>query len=176
MKVAIEPGTRVGALLDAYPELEEVLIGMAAPFEKLRNPVLRKTVGKVATLEQAAKIGGVGLRELVSRLREAAGVGGDAVVDGCERDGAAWLSTAPVEFEIDADAMLERGVHPFGRVRECAAKLQAGRVIRLTSAFRPEPLIETMRRAGLEARCEEIGPGEFVSWFGRLDATPPNID
>ncbi|HJZ98426.1 MAG TPA: DUF1858 domain-containing protein, partial [Candidatus Solibacter sp.] len=72
MSVAIEPGTRIGSLLDAYPELEEVLIGMAATFEKLRNPVLRKTVGKVATLEQAAKIGGVGLRELVSRLREAA--------------------------------------------------------------------------------------------------------
>ena len=43
------------------------------PFAKLRNPVVRRTVAKVATLEQAAKIGGVSLQAMILRLREVTG-------------------------------------------------------------------------------------------------------
>ena len=50
----IQSSTKVGQLLDAYPELEEVLIKMAPPFKKLKNPILRKSIAKVATLQQAA--------------------------------------------------------------------------------------------------------------------------
>lgn len=73
MNLPIHPETKVGALLDAYPELEAVLISIAPAFEKLRNPILRRTVAKVATLEQAARIGGVRVRDLVNQLRQAAG-------------------------------------------------------------------------------------------------------
>lgn len=40
----ITPSTKVAELLAAYPELEAVLIGMAPPFKKLKNPVLRRSV------------------------------------------------------------------------------------------------------------------------------------
>ena len=33
----ITPELRVGALLEAYPELETILVGIAPPFAKLRN-------------------------------------------------------------------------------------------------------------------------------------------
>ena len=164
----IGPETKVRALLEEYPELEEVFLAMAPAFERLRNPVLRRTVAKVATLEQAAKLGGVGLPEMVRALRTAAGIDGPAVsVRAAAGAEPAWLASCPVAEEIDAGAMLERGVHPIGRVRECAARLHDGQVIRLTSPFRPEPLLETMRRTGLEAICEEEAPGRFVSYFGR---------
>ena len=48
-KLIISPKTKVGELLDVYPELEPVLMSMSPAFEKLRNPVLRKTVARVAT-------------------------------------------------------------------------------------------------------------------------------
>lgn len=80
MSLAITPATRIGDLLAAHPELEEVLTGMAPAFAKLRNPILRKTVAKVATVEQAARIGGMDLREMVSRLRAAAGQGRSGVL------------------------------------------------------------------------------------------------
>ena len=51
-KITISPKTKVGELLDAYPELENVLMAMSPAFEKLKNPILRKTVAKVATLQQ----------------------------------------------------------------------------------------------------------------------------
>jgi len=42
----INPRTKVGELLDACPRLEEVLIAQAPVFEKLRNPVLRRTAAR----------------------------------------------------------------------------------------------------------------------------------
>src|ERR1051326_2862002 len=73
MSLTIDPETTVGAWLEAYPEVESVLVEMAPAFAKLRNPVVRRTVAKVATLEQAAKIGGVSLRAMIRRLRGVTG-------------------------------------------------------------------------------------------------------
>jgi len=69
----IMPTTKVAALLDHFPQLEDVLIGMAPPFRKLKNPVLRKSVAKVASLRQAAAVGRVPVVELVNKLRAAVG-------------------------------------------------------------------------------------------------------
>jgi hypothetical protein len=47
----ITPSTRFAEMLDNYPELEDTLIGIAPSFKKLKNPFLRKSVAKVATLK-----------------------------------------------------------------------------------------------------------------------------
>jgi len=73
MSLLVGPETTVGAMIEAYPELESVLVEMAPAFAKLRNPVVRRTVAKVATLEQAAKIGGINLRTMILRLRNVTG-------------------------------------------------------------------------------------------------------
>lgn len=47
--IEITPSVTAHELLEAYPELEDVLIGIAPPFKKLKNPLLRKSVAKMAT-------------------------------------------------------------------------------------------------------------------------------
>ena len=42
-------------------------------FSALKNPVLRRTVAKVTTLRQAAKVGNVELTDMINRLREEVG-------------------------------------------------------------------------------------------------------
>jgi hypothetical protein len=69
----ITPATKVAELLEQWPDLEPVLVAQAPAFQKLRNPVLRRTIARVATLEQAAGIAGIEPRELVMTLRRAAG-------------------------------------------------------------------------------------------------------
>jgi hypothetical protein len=64
----ILPETKVGALLQAYPQLEDELIAIAPRFTALRNPVLRRTVARITTLAQAA-VAEIPTRELVDRLR-----------------------------------------------------------------------------------------------------------
>ena len=46
-------------VLEAYPFLEEQIVNIAPPFQNLKNPVLRRTVGKIATLEKVAQVGGM---------------------------------------------------------------------------------------------------------------------
>ena len=69
----ITPSTRVAEMLDNYPELEDTLIGIAPPFKKLKNPFLRKSFAKVATLKHIASVGNVPLTELINKLRLAVG-------------------------------------------------------------------------------------------------------
>ena len=69
MNIPITPETKIAELLDAYPQLEEVLIRQSAHFTALKNPILRKTVAKVATIEKAAQMSGIPVRRLVATLR-----------------------------------------------------------------------------------------------------------
>lgn len=175
MSLPITPDTKVGELLAAYPGVEEHLIAWAPAFAKLRNPILRRTVAKIATLEQAARVGGISVRDLVRRLREAVGQPAgeaDAAATEASEETPAWVNDEHVRFAIDADAMLETGVHPIGKVRACAAELRPGELIKLTSSFRPEPLLETMRRGGLTVYCAEFTPGRHATYMARLPEDP----
>ena len=60
-------------LLDAYPQLEDLLIELSPAFKKLKSPVLRKTVAKIASLQQAASIGNISISEMINKLRNAVG-------------------------------------------------------------------------------------------------------
>jgi len=64
----IEPKTRLDDLLKAYPFLLEFLAGYSPKFAKLRNPVLRKTVGKLATLGQVAGLGDMPVADLLGAI------------------------------------------------------------------------------------------------------------
>jgi hypothetical protein len=170
MSVPINPETTIGSLLEAYPHLEATLIDLAPAFAKLRNPVIRRTVAKVATLEQAAKIGGISLHTMILELRQAAGASGPdlcaAETSQPDDDAPAWLLHGRIAQEIDAGSLLEHGVHPIGMVREAIGKLGPGEVVVLRSSFRPEPLIETMRRAGAVVHSYAQGGTHFTR-FGR---------
>ena len=82
-------------------------------------------------------------------------------------DDASWLLSARVVEEVDADAMLERGVHPIGKIREAVSALEPGEVVVLRSGFRPQPLIETLRRAGAVVHSSQQG-ATYVTRFGRV--------
>ncbi len=150
MSLLIDANTRIADLLAAHPGAAEHLPALKA----IQNPVLRKTVEQSSTVERMARLGGVSVQQLVNLLREAVGQ-------------APAAEPRRVRFEINATAMLEKGVHPIGEVRERAAQLQPGECIRLESPFRPEPLIETMRRGGFAVESEEVSPGRHFTYITR---------
>lgn len=60
----ITPQTTVHEILTNYPFLLDILAERAPVFAKLKNPVLRASIGRVATLEKAASLGGMPCLEL----------------------------------------------------------------------------------------------------------------
>jgi hypothetical protein len=188
---AITPTLKVGDLLEHYPELEPALLAVSPAFSKLRNPVLRRTVARVATLEQAAKIGGVAPRDLVNTLRRAAGLPtfvelhgeGAPVAAGCASAptcgvaaGAAppcerpdWAAPTCAAVTLDADALLAADTHPLGIIRRELAQGPPNRIVTLRSSFRPEPLLDEMRRTGVDVHCDAEGPGRYVTYLRKRE-------
>ena len=62
--LTLTPKTTVHTLLKEYPFLLDFLAGYHPEFKKLTNPVLRRTIGRMATLDTVAEQGNVPLNRL----------------------------------------------------------------------------------------------------------------
>jgi hypothetical protein len=165
----ITPKTKVGELLDAYPALEEVLIEISPVFAKLKNPILRKTVAKVATLQQAAIIGGMPVEELVNRLRKEAGQEINAVgeddVDYLSATPPEWFSPDKVTDHFDATRMINAGDSPMNEVLLRAKRLNKSEIFEIRTPFVPAPIIEILIEKGFKVWVEKTDTGvkSFIS-------------
>jgi len=59
---------KINDLLKKYPELLDFLVNKWPTFKKLKNPVLRNTIGKMATLNQAATMAGIDVSTLITEI------------------------------------------------------------------------------------------------------------
>ncbi len=172
-RCAITPATKVAELLESWPELEPVLVAQAPAFRRLKNPVLRRTVARVATLEQAAGVGGVAVRDLVAALRRAAGLddttpGESGLVEGGAVSAMPeWVISGRVVATVDAGALLDAGEVPLPVVNEKARGLGTGELLRIDSDFRPAPLVESIAKQGLRSYVREASPGRFETFVSR---------
>ncbi len=164
---------KVAELLSEYPELEDLLISMSPAFVKLRNPVLRRSVARVANLQQAAAVGRLDVTDLVNELRVAVGQTPlvDMAVDHVEYFGAPpeWFEPAAVakvlrEQDIDPNKM------PINPVLHAARDLDDGEVVELVTAHLPAPGIDLLRRKGLVVWSLEHD-GSIHTFVGR----PPHV-
>lgn len=168
-KLIITPQTKIRELIDAYPEVEETLVSMAPAFSKLRNPVLRNTVARVTSLNQAALIGNVDVAELVNCLRSKIGQDISDVLLNTDSESMKttpdWFKKDKVVATLDARPMLEAGLHPIAEVFDHLSKLNSGNIFELITGFIPAPLIDKARDKGFPAYSVEERNGEFHTYF-----------
>ncbi|MGE5378458.1 MAG: DUF1858 domain-containing protein, partial [Bacteroidota bacterium] len=140
-------------ILDVYPFLEEQIINIAPPFKNLKNPVLRRTVGKIATLEIVAQVGGMDTGRLVNTLRQAVGQD-DLGLEAASQlkvaiprlaDDPEWIAGEP-QFTVNGTEILQRGEVPLGKVNELLRQLAAKSYILLVTNFEPVPILEAMQK------------------------------
>jgi hypothetical protein len=153
--LVISPKTKVGELLDAYPQLESILLDLSPAFAKLKNPILRKTVARIATLQQAAVVGGLRTDELVNRLRKEAGQNEMAG----EADGNMylvpvapdWFDASKIARHFDATPVINAGASPLQEINSLARNLQPGEMLEVSTPFVPAPVIDMLREKGFRA-------------------------
>lgn len=163
----ITPKTKVLELIETYPELEEILIEIAPAFKKLKNPVLRKTVAKIATLQQAASIGGIKTEELINKLRKEVGqenITGDA---GTEYNYVkpVWFSEEKITKRFNASEMLAAGEHPVNLVIADLKQLEEGNIYLLVAPFLTAPLIDKATSLNLKHWIDRLSDEEFYIYF-----------
>ena len=165
----ITPDTKIGALLDKFPQLEEVLTKVAPEFKKLRNPILRRTVAKVVSLRQVAALGKVSLAEMINTLRTEAGIQDLFMGKNSEmtfgKEKPSWFSDSKIVSRLDIQPMLESGQQPIQHVlRECQ-KLKPDEIYEVISPFLPAPLIEQAEKLRYSVWSQEESPNVYKTYF-----------
>ncbi|MBI2214800.1 MAG: DUF1858 domain-containing protein [Acidobacteria bacterium] len=166
----ITPQTRVAQLLDAYPQLEPILLELSSAFVKLRNPLLRRTVARIATLQQAAQVGNVEVGTMINRFRAA--VGQDPL-DGLSattynRERPTWFAEDRVAGTTEIAALLDRGEQPVHVVIGELQRLAPGSIHAVIAPFLPAPLLDKTKGLGIEHWVAERNETKTVVYFCRV--------
>lgn len=146
---------KVSDLLDAYPHLEDTLLELSPAFSKLRNPILRRTVAKVTTLQQAAKVAGISPILLLETLRQAAGLPIDNSnesidIENEQKDKPEWFGEMNITIRFDARPIIESGENPMQEIIRLSKELQNNQIMELTAPFKPVPIMDLLKSKGFE--------------------------
>ena len=151
----IDLQTKIADLLKFYPDLEDTLLELSPAFAKLRNPILRRTVAKVTSIQQAAKIAGISPSVMVQTLRKAARL---ATVDSIEtyennqqEPMPEWFDETKITTRFDASPIINAGESPMREILRLSKELQEDAIMELTAPFRPEPIIDILKSKGFKA-------------------------
>ena len=146
---------KVSDLLDEYPQLENTLLELSPAFSKLRNPILRRTVAKVTTLQQAAKVAGISPILLLETLRQAAGLPIDNSnesidIENEQKDKPEWFDETNITIRVDARPIIESGENPMQEIIRLSKELQNNQIMELTAPFKPVPIMDLLKSKGFE--------------------------
>ena len=163
----ITPKTSIGELFDHFPQLEEVFIEMVPTLKKLKNPILRRTIARVTSLQQASLVGGIALDQLINNLRDKVGQENmdHSHPTQIENTAApAWFVADKIEHSFDAREIIAGGGHPLPEVIAGANKVGKGQIYELITPFLPAPLIDKIKAMGFQSwsKQEEI---VFYTYF-----------
>jgi hypothetical protein len=134
-------------IFNNFPGLEARLIEIVPTFKKLKNPVLRKTVAKIATVQQAAAIANIPVNELVNILRTEA----NQELENLDQNPDShtynfkepnWLDKTRIVNSLDLSAFLDAGEHPIHQVVADLKKLGKDDIFEVLAPFLPAPLID----------------------------------
>lgn len=179
MNERIRLDDRISTVLARDERMLDVLITAAPALGKLKNPLLRKTMSRLATVEQAARVAGLDANDLLARLNSV--LTGEppplsappTVTPPTPRSEHAILPSdvlcTPAERIIDVDVReeLRAGREPFRLIMSAAGRVGEGEVLRLRAIFEPAPLYAVLGRQGFSHFTEELGADDWRVWFWR---------
>jgi len=150
-ELEITPATTVHELLSTYPDLEDNLIALAPPFKKLRNPALRKSVAKVATLKHISAVGNIPLTELINKIRAEVGQPTSSKTHADQEyftPQPDWFSPGKVGVSLVEGEVGDPDKMTVVAVLNAAKEVKTREMIELITTFLPAPGIDSMRAKG----------------------------
>ncbi len=162
--------TTIADLLNNYEGMKEKLIAINPKFKKLNNPILRRTVAKLATVKQAAIIGGMDAYDLLNQLRESVGqvpLKSNTVALKEEITLPEWIKKDPA-ISLNANEVLDNDENPLAKANQLLKTLGIGDILEIVSDFRPEPLIVEFSKKGHEVAVKEISDESFLTYIRKV--------
>lgn len=160
--------TKIADLLNDYEGMKDILIEINPKFKKLNNPVLRRTLAKIAGVRQAAVVGGMDPVDLLNQLRKAVG---QTPVDIMTPEGEVEAEEAPewilkeTKQILDANKILDEERNPLVELHKALKAINEGEVVTIEADFQPEPLMDEMLKAGHEVFSREVAKDHFITYI-----------
>lgn len=175
--VVITADEKVASVLARDVRLLEVFVAASPAFELLRNPFKRRTMAKLVTVAQAARIARVDPSVLLARLNAALGVQGEEPPSPSRAE-AEPEAAPPGLLETPADRLVEvdvrddlrAGREPLRRILDAAGALPPSHVLRLRATFEPVPLYSVLGRQGFIHFTERFADDDWRVWFTKAGA------
>jgi uncharacterized protein (DUF2249 family) len=179
----VAPGDRVNDVLARDEGLVEVFVRHSSHFTKLRNRTMRKVMGRLVTVDDAARIASIPVDALVRDLNAALGI--------ATHDAAPVPASAPATpvanaasdagsprthppdarvVEVDVRDDLREGREPLARIMGAVSALAGGEVLRVRAIFHPVPLLTVLGNRGFASESHEHAPDDWSVWFWRESA------
>ena len=173
---AVLPDDRVSDVLARDETLVDVFVRHSPHFEKLRHRALRRTMARLVTVAQAARVAGVAPEVLLRDLNAAVGAASvPGVAPSTDRAAGRHPQGAAV-VELDLREDIRAGREPFPRIMAAVAALATDAVLHLRTPFEPAPLFTVLSKRGFAHESRENGPGDWSTWFWRGGDGAPSGD
>ena len=155
--------TKISELLE-IEGMKDTLIKINPKFKKLNNPILRKTLAKVATIKQAAAVGGMDPIDLLNKIRTSLG---QEPLDVKIEDNNLPQEEINKEPKVilDANRLLNEDKNPLAVAKKYLKELNDGEVLMIQSDFKPEPLIEEFTKSGYKVYFKKIDNQNYKTYI-----------
>ncbi len=168
MDITLE--TKIYDLLKSYPFMEDELIKINPKFKKLKNPILKRTVARVASIRQAAFVGNMEPVELLNKIRAKLGLPAvELDKDNLIKDSKIpdWIQEEPKAI-IDANRLLDEEKNPLKEVNVLLKSFNIGDILLIKSDFLPAPLIDEIKKKGYIVFSKELHDNEYLTYIKKI--------
>lgn len=177
----INDNTKISELIRANKSCIDAIAGVAAPFHRLRNPILRKIMASRVTIAGAARMGGCTVNDIVAALiplgfeyEKTVPAENDAVQPRPQ-----WLvqAEAGAVFHYDVRPIIASGTDPLKAILAKFKETPAGGILCIINSFVPTPLIHLLKQDKAEdSYVDMISEKEWHTYFlkKRKESTTEN--
>lgn len=138
----------------------------------MKNPILRRVLAPRVTIVDAAKVGGVALEVLVTKL-ETIGFEFESdlkdipnkTTQKISKEMASQLKNIKNLVTLDVRPTLDSGVDPFKIIMEAVKKLKDEETLQIINSFEPIPLIRKLKSKGFKSWIERPDEGVVHTFF-----------
>ncbi|MFN8417152.1 MAG: DUF2249 domain-containing protein [Cytophagaceae bacterium] len=165
----ISAQTTISKIIEENKQAIDVISSINPHFKKLKNPIFRKLLASMVTVEQAAKIGGVHSSTILNSLKDI----GFKIINNTVEEELIEENQAPFYvdqkklFTLDVRPYLQEGEDPFAIIMKSIKKIPSDYTLLLINSFEPVPLIAILKKQGYAAYVKKIDKELYETYFYR---------
>lgn len=170
----IDENTKISKIISNNPEAIEKIVSLSKHFEKLRIPILRKTLASRVSIKQAAKIGGVRVQVFFEKLAPLGFTYDSSMIPKIEPPEERKEDKTENHFfenivELDVREMLRQNKDPFNLIMDTLEKLPKNGTLNIINTFEPIPLINILSKKGYIHYVNPIEKALVHTYFKKED-------